>query len=300
MTGLLRAPWSSFLIIPRSPDDEGGGGGSGDAGSGGDGGGSGAGGDGGGDIFANLSADVRQQIEGIFADRTKGLKATNEALKQEKQKERERAAQYADVIDKLGGDEGIARLLKIQDTLSKNEEMQLIADGEHEKVFERRTANLKRDHENQMAKLHEENAGWQTRYNEISAKLQNHVLGAEVLAACQAAGITGNGPQRDVRNLANQNFTYDPDRDAFVMKDQEGGVVFGKSGSDPLTISEWLRDLEHEEEYSHWWPGSTRTSANGMGRGGDAESRMKRLGHSDMSSYRAARRAEQEAAKQGY
>ncbi len=110
--------------------------------------------------------------------------------------------------------------------------------------------------------------------------------------AATASGIEP-GALLDVQLRAQTQFTFDQERDTLVIRDSDGGVVFGKDGKSPKSIKEWLDD--QKEVSRHWWPPSKGGGAEGSGRGSGGG---KDMGSLSMAEYAAQRR--KEGFKPGY
>jgi hypothetical protein len=91
--------------------------------------------------------------------------------------------------------------------------------------------------------------------------------------------------------LASNVFTFDPEVGKPVMKDEDGGVVYGNDAKTPKTIMEWLAELQ--DERPHWWGGTKGVNGKG-GRGskGSELSLEQQLekGMLNMDQYRAIRK----------
>lgn len=277
------------IMAPEGEGGSGGGGSSagGEGSVGGEGGTGGDGGSGGPDIAAQVAAAVEKE--------TANLKEFNQKIIAEKRQLENDFKGLKGTLDKLGGDDGITSLLNMKKNLEKDEVGKLLAEGKHEDWFEKRAASLKRDHENQMKKLASDLEKAQETNQLLDGKLRGTVLRAEVLSAAKDSQVLASAVS-DIQLRAERAFTYDTERDMLVVKDENGGVLFGKDGTSPKSVAEWLD--EQKDDARHWWPASQGSGASGSGdsggSGGDAN-----LDKADMATYRK-KRMEQKKARKSY
>ena len=246
-------------VVPRPARFEGEGGGDGDGG-GGDGGNKG-GGDGGGS-GGDGGDDVKTQIAAAVETATEGLKNTNAALKTEKTELKTKFDTLNGHFEKLGGDEGIGALLAIQERFSKDEQGKLLSEGKYDEWYEQRTDALRKDHANQIEQVEKKYTDSNSRAEALESKLRQTVLKADVLSAAKDASIKPEAVA-DVQLRAERAFSFDQERDMLVIKDEAGGVLFGKDGKTPKSVAEWLD--EQKETARHWWPDSQGGGAGGSG-----------------------------------
>lgn len=217
----------------------------------------------------DANAEFEAKVQAAVEEATKGLKATNQALKAEKTQEAERAKQLAEAIDGLGGIE-VLKQLGNAETVKSLAEMRkrfeadasnkLLAEGKYDEWFDTRTAGLRKDYEAQVkdreAKLEEAVKNGES----TTGALRQKILEYDVTNAAASSGILP-GALLDVRLRAQQLFKFDPEHDRFVLRDAEGSLIYGKDGKSPKTMTEWLDD--QKETSGHWWPGSRGGGAGG-------------------------------------
>lgn len=262
--------------------------GEGDGDGDGDGGGDGDGDKGGGDkqfTQADIDAAVTKSVS--------GLKSTNAALKEEKTAVKKQLDGMQAQFDQLGGEEGIKTLSEFQKKLSADEGTKLLADGKHEEWFDRRTEALRKDHENQLDALNEKLTGASEAVTKAEGRLIKQVLKADVLSAAKDAGTVAEAAG-DIQLRAERAFKWDNEREALVLHDEEGGVLFGKDGKSPKGVSEWLG--EQKESARHWWPPSKGAGADGSGdAGGDkGDEDISQLPYDDFAKKRSAQKLARE------
>jgi hypothetical protein len=262
--------------------------GDGDGDKGGDKGGDGDGDKGGGDktfTQADIDAAVDKSVS--------GLKSTNAALKDEKTAVKKQLDGMTAQFDALGGEEGIKTLAEFQKKLASDESTKLLADGKHEEWFDRRTAALRKDHENQLEALNEKLVVADDAVKKADGRLIKQVLKADVLSAAKDAGTVAEAAS-DIQLRAERAFKWDGEREALVLHDEEGGVLFGKDGKSPKGVSEWL--TEQKESARHWWPPSKGAGADGSGdAGGDkGDEDISQLPYDEFAKKRAAQKLARE------
>jgi len=265
---------------------EGEGDGDGDGGGGGDGDG-----DGGGEknfTQADIDAAVTKSVS--------GLKSTNAALKEEKTAVKKQLDGMQAQFDALGGEDGIKTLSEFQKKLASDESTKLDSDGKHEEWFDRRTDALRKDHENQISALNEKLTVANEAVAKADGRLIKQVLKADVLSAAKDAGTVAEASS-DIQLRAERAFKWDAEREALVLHDDEGGVLFGKDGKSPKGVAEWL--TEQKESARHWWPPSKGAGADGDGGGGGGDKGdedISQLPYDEFEKKRKQQRADREKA----
>jgi hypothetical protein len=210
---------------------------------------------------------LQEQIAAEVEKATTGLKNNNKAILEEKKALKEQYDGLMQQFDSLGGADGVKKLMQQRAEMLKTEEGKLLTEGKHQEWLELKTSALRKDHENQMKALAEQMASKDTTVSTLTQKLHRKTLSVEVAhARTEAKTLDYPGVQDDILNAAEKVFTYDPDRDAMVIKDKEQGVVFGKDGKNPKTVTEWL--MEQQEHRRHWWGSTVGGGANGSKGGG--------------------------------
>lgn len=236
--------------------------------------------------------DLQARID----EATAGLKKTNAELKAEKTAAKKLADDLAAKFEKLGGDEGIERLVAMREHLEKDEVGKLLAEGKHEEWFDKRASSLKADYEKKLAAMESQIAERDELLKASNGKLHSTLLDVGIGQACDKAGIIDQGAREHARMLAERQFAFDPEVGAHVLKDDDGSVVYGKDGKQPKTMAEWVEEKREVDTYRGWWPESRSAGFNHGGLPGDPDRRMKQLGSLDMNAYRQARTKEQQGA----
>ena len=251
-----RRPSLSFFADPEG----GGGGGGGEAGGGGGGSGDAGGKGKEGDIDAKVAAAVEEA--------TSGLKRKNEAVIEERRKFKAQAEEAAQLLEGLGGTEGIERLQKMRVSLESTELGKLLAEGKHDDWHEQKTKALRADQTNQLKVKDDAYAELEGKYVAVSQRLKRKNLETEVHSACGVAGVLESA-RSDVMLNADVLFNEHPEYQGLVIQDKDEGVVFGKDGKTPKSITEWL--AEQKATKRHWFPPSKGADASGNLSGGERE-----------------------------
>lgn len=262
----------------RSPEGDGGGGGGGSD----DGGGGGKGGDAG---SKGKEVDIDAKVAAAVEEATAGLKRKNEAVIEERRKFKTAAEEATKVLEGLGGQEGIERLQKMRTSLESTELGKLLAEGKHDDWHEQKTKALRADHANQLQAKDDANIELQGKYDVVSQRLKRKNLETEVHAACGAAGVIESA-RSDVMLNADALFNEHPEYQGLVIQDRDEGVVFGKDGKTPKSITEWL--AEQKATKRHWFPPSKGADASGNLSGGERETDLGEI--RDMRDWREKRK----------
>lgn len=204
--------------------------------------------------------DLQKQIDDAVALATAGLKSTNESLKTEKTKLREQFDGANSLLESLGGKEGAEQLAKLRERLEKDDLGKLLTEGKTDEWFDKRTTEMRKDHANQVEALKAETQKERDRGDKAFNTLQAKVLSVDIMTSCARLGVEPSAV-KDVERAAKEVFSFDAERNAMVIRDADAGVVYGKDGSSPKTIDEWLD--EQKPTAKHWWPPSKGGGAIG-------------------------------------
>lgn len=223
------------------------------------------------DPNAEIDAKIRAAVE----EQVAGLKKTNEELKNEKTAMASKLEQVSSAIESLGGLETlkglgnadtIKQMVEMRSRFDKDEQGKLLTEGRYDEWFDRRTEALRKDHQNQLTQLQTLAEQERQAKEATETTLRRKVLETEVSAACLDAKVESSA-YLDVQLRAQQTFVYDPERKRLVLRDSDGGIVFGKDGKTPKSIREWLD--EQKDVSRHWWPQSKGGGASGSNRPGE-------------------------------
>ena len=220
---------------------------------------------------------TEEQVRELVSNQTAALKAKNDEL----------LGKMRDVTGKLKNWDGLdpQKVRGMLDSLEKNEDLKLIAEGRHEEVIHRRLereqATWKSQLEERDNELNQLRGSLKDRENQV----RDLMIDTSVLNAFLAEG--GLPSAKDDVVLRATVF-FDVENGEVVARDIDGELVRGKDG--PITIKEWVASLK--QNAPHLFPGSVGAGAGGGagGRGADVESRMAAAAASgDMKEYRRLR-----------
>lgn len=229
--------------------------------------------------------ELKKLVDAAVEEATSGLKARNQKLIDEKREVDTRNKELAVILEKLGGADGLERLQKMHDSLQKDELGKLLSQGKHDEWFDQRTKALRADHAQVVQKRDEEIKKLTTERDAATEQLRRKVLETEVRAACTACGVVDTAVD-DVLLRAQNVFKHHKEK-GIVLLDTDEGVVLGKDGKSPKSVSEWLG--EQKEAARHWFPPSKGGDAQG-GTAGNKGSKEPDLGNMSMADYMAYRK----------
>lgn len=202
------------------------------------------------------------RIQAILDRELAGLRENKEAILREKREIVERTRGIQDQFEKLGGEEGINRLVKMRKQLEETELGKLLADGKHDEWYDKKTEALRASHTNQLEALESQRDEALEKANKAVARLGDKMRKADVIDSCTALGVIDDpGIREDIENAASKVFVWDPELDRSVIRDGKDGVVPGKDGVTPKTVAEWLE--ERKKDRRHWWAPSRGVGFDG-------------------------------------
>ena len=209
------------------------------------------GGDDGGDEAIKAS-DVQALVDKAVAEATKGLKATNAALKSEKK----------ELAEKLGTFDGLdpEEVQSIMKLFADNEEAQLIKDGKIDDVIAKRTERMAKNHTKALAAKDEEISRLQAELQAKDTNLSSLVIDTQIREAANKAGIVASAVE-DALFRGRCVFSLDQETAEPVALNKDGSPQLGKDGKSNLTIGEWFDGMKVEAP--HWFPGDKGSGAMG-------------------------------------
>jgi hypothetical protein len=231
--------------------------------------------------------DVQSQIRAAVEQATASIKTNRDEILQEKRELKDQLQKAVDRFEKLGGDEGVASLIELKTRLEKDELGKLVAEGKHDEWFDKRTAKMRADFENQTQ-------GFQTQLEEATKRAEQAEqrytglkIENEVRAACSSSEGFVDTAIADALARASSAFEFDSEK-GVVMRDENGGIVLGKDGATPLSVSEWLE--EQKKTSRHWWGASQGAGVNGAAGGRSPDASMEAISKMSMADYREMRK----------
>lgn len=200
-----------------------------------------------------------------------GLKT---ALDSERRLRREAESQFTAFKTKFEG-------IDPADVATMRERLDSLKDKEvHDKdgleaLKARHTAQMKADHERELAALKRANEVLQAQYGEIDQKWRRDRIETQLTGALVKAGIAPYAmPDAVSRGL--QIFVDINEAGAAIAKKGEE-VIYGKNGVDPFSPEEWILGVRTSGQAPHLWPPSSGGGAQhgyGNGAGGTDYSKL--------------------------
>lgn len=143
------------------------------------------------------------------------------------------------------------------------DEKKLIDAGQFDKVIEQRVAEMKRTNDQTINELNE-------KLNKSNRQLEVLIVDNEVRAAATKSGILPTAVD-DVLLRAKQ--IYKVDAGAAVPKNEKGETIFGKDGTNPMPITEWIGGLK-ETAVHLFQPSQGGGATGGQGKGAVQQANM--------------------------
>jgi hypothetical protein len=241
-------------------------------------------GKGSGDSKEKGTATVEDQIKAAVEKEVQGLKRTNEALKGEKGDLKTKLDAALKIVEALGGEDGAKALVALRDRLNSDEVGKLLAEGKHEEWYEARVSGLKGEYKQTIDKLTKDVTTEKEARGRSESAFANLKLEIAVREACRVNEGFRKEAVEDALLWAQNRFEFDHKRGIPVRKDENGTVILGKDGQQPVTVSE---DLEATKETRrHWWEGSAGAGATGGTGGAGRPSDTKNMSMKDWREYR--------------
>jgi hypothetical protein len=234
-------------------------------------------------------AELQAKIDAAVTAATAGLRKNRDEILAEKKQLGEQVALMGKQVSSLGGEEGIKKLIEIRAKFQDDEVGKLLADGKYEEWYETKTAAMRADQKKQTEGLQKQIAEADARAEAAESRWNSKVLESEVRAAASASSVIDTAHD-DVILHAKGVFTWDPDRNQLVIKEQDGGVVFGKDATTPKSLTEWLE--EQKQVRRHWWPASQGADAGGSIGGGDVAPAAEAIGAMNAAQYKKYRESQ--------
>mgnify|MGYP001162791258 FL=1 len=192
------------------------------------------------------ASEVQGLIREALEQEVRGLKANNQALKEEKKKASDKVKETQDFVKEIGGQDELKRILEIKKQIDADEELKLFATGDREKYNERITSRAKADFNAQMKRMQEENNTLKEAANTAIEKYRNREVTNAIAEGCASSGV--NPRMMDLVSSAVEKVVfYDQENDKVMVRDPlEGGIRYGKDGL-PMTVSEYIDTLREDK-----------------------------------------------------
>lgn len=184
------------------------------------------------------------------------FRSNNRSLYNEKKTLEEQISKYKGIDP-----ETYQELLEIKKRLEADEEGKLIKEGKIDEVVKRRVQAYQANIDNQVKELNKERERLANENAAYKSRLSELVIDTEVQKTISKLGAVRPGAMTDILNRARSIFKID-ENGQMVPYDQNGGIRYGKNGSDPLSLDEWAQGLLQEAPYL-FEPGSGGGASGG-------------------------------------
>lgn len=232
------------------------------------------------DQYEASMKEVTESIDAKIDEAVSGLKAKNEELLGEKKAIQEKLAQFSEITDP-------EKALEALRFIQENEDAQLIKEGKVDELVEKRTSNLRIEHEKQLNELKEqleEVAGAKSKYETLyKTKIMDDAMReVAVKAGVRPEAITDVLMRsKEIFSLAEDGTLEARDENGKLLKNDKGNVI---------TPVVWLEGLK--ETAPHYWPSSSGVGARGGNITNDADLTAKLAQYAkegNMDAYRKLR-----------
>jgi hypothetical protein len=222
-----------------------------------------------------LTSSVDEKIDEAVA----GLKAKNEELIGEKKSIQERLSEFSDITDPI-------KAMEALNFLTENEDAKLIKDGKIEEVIEKRTSQLRLDHETALEEFSIKIQDLESSKGKYKSMFQNKIIEDELRAVAAKQGVRMEALS-DVLLRGNTVFTLGSDG-SVEARDSSGALLKNEKGS-VLTPAVWIDGLK--DSSPHYWPISEGAGATGkVGNSTDTLDKLNALAErGDMEGFRKLR-----------
>lgn len=226
---------------------------------------------------------LRDQIRKELEQEYSGLKANRDEVLSEKRQLKEKLEGIEAVIASAGGSDGIKALQELKARLEKDEIGTLLTQGKHEEWFEKRTARMRSESEQQVRKVTEELEKERKLRTVAEQARTDLLLETAVRAAAGKLGVIDSAVS-DVILRARGAFSFDQERGVLTIKDEHGAAVLGKDGKTPMPVDEWLDS--QKESARHWFPPSKGAGATGAVGAGAGQPDLSKMSLADYAKWR--------------
>ena len=203
--------------------------------------------------------ELNESITAKIEEAVVGLKSKNEELLGEKKTVQEKLATFKDITDPV-------KALEALTFINENEEAQMIKDGRFNELMDKRTSQMKIDHDTAVTDLADKLLEMTDGKGKYKGLYETKMLDDAMRAVAIKAGVVP-GAINDVLRRAKELFTLGTDgtveartADNKLLKNEDGNVV---------TPTVWVESLKPDS--SHYWPSSEGAGAVGGNIAGDAD-----------------------------
>lgn len=231
------------------------------------------------------SDDLELRIQEEVNKQVAGLKANNQALKEEKKKFQERAK----IIEDLGGEENIHQLMEMRARLQEDEDTKLFLSGQREKYNERITSRVREDAEARVRALEERLQEASRVAEESQSRFNQQQLSFAINEATMEAGVNPR-LKKAVEGQVRDQIFFDPESNRVYVRDPDdpSAVRYGKEGR-PMTPTELIEIMKDDQP--ELFLKSTGSSAVGASGGPGSAIPRNQIRGMSMNDYIAARKS---------
>jgi DNA-directed RNA polymerase subunit F len=184
-------------------------------------------------------------------------------------------------MEKLTADlkkfEGVdpAKYKQALEKLQSIDDQKLIEEGKITELLATQTERMRGDYEAQIAALKESNAEGKEKFASLEGKFAAAMIDNTIqIAVNSIPHKIREGVMEDIIARGRRVFKMDEERRP-VARDASGSPLFGKDGTTPLSIQEWVEELP--KNASHFFePSSGGGSGGGAGAGGGGGSGVRK------------------------
>lgn len=242
-------------------------------------------GDGGG-----LSLDdpkVKEFVDNAVAEATKGLTGKRDELLSEKKDLQKRLGEMQKQWEGL--DPEVVK--NLVNRMQNDEETKLIAEGKVDEVIQRRVGAMQKDYDTKLDAAQKRTSELEESLQSKDSKIKELIIDGSIRQAAAKLNLHPSAYE-DAIFRAKGQFDLDDDGN-LVARDDQGALLMGRNGKDPLSVDEWLDAMK--EKAPHWFPAPSGAGASGSGGGRGGNFTISRSEARDPQKYQAAKAAAEKA-----
>ena len=156
-----------------------------------------------------------------------------------------------------------AKAREAQEQLQKLTDKKLIDEGKLDELLQQRTDRMRADFESQTKALKAAADDWEKKFTSVNGQLSKVLIDSEITKAATAAGVRASAVE-DVLLRGRNVFRLDNGK--VVPYDGDNKPIYGKTGTEYLSINEWIEGLA--KNAGHLFEQSKGGGAGSQDRGG--------------------------------
>lgn len=174
------------------------------------------------------------------------LKANKDAALSEKKKLSEQNTQLQQLIDSVGGVEGVQHLIELKNKAKDEKQKELLAQGKVEEVIAQTTNQLKAQYESQLKAQKEQMEEISYKTEDYKNKYREKLVLDKVLSTSKRLELADTA-YKDIALHVMHDFSFDENDNPVIVENglkkvNEKGEIYG--------IDDYINDKR--KEYSHW------------------------------------------------